>query len=67
VKSSNNLVKVDRKFLAAMKSLNDAVLMQKTKNHLTKPEVQAVMARRDKNVAFFDKLIAQKGENEVLY
>jgi len=67
VKSSNNLVKVDRKFLAAMKTLNEAELMQKTKNHLTKPEVQAVMARRDKIVAFFDKLIAQKGENEVLY
>jgi hypothetical protein len=29
--------------------------------------VKAVMARRDKIVAYFQKLIAEKGENEVLY
>jgi len=34
---------------------------------LTDPEVQAVMARRDKIVSHFEKLVTQKGENEVLY
>jgi hypothetical protein len=29
--------------------------------------VKAVMARRDKIVAQFQKMIAEKGENEVLY
>ena len=43
------------------------MLLQKTKETLTKPEVQAVMARRDKIVAYFQKLVAQKGEGEVLY
>ena len=67
VKSIANLVKIDRKFLASLKTLNEAELTLKTKGHLTKPEVQAVMARRDKIVAFFEKAIASKGENEVLF
>jgi len=29
--------------------------------------VNAVMARRDKIVAYFQKLISEKGENKVLY
>jgi hypothetical protein len=29
--------------------------------------VQAVMARRDKIVDHFQKLVAEKGENEILY
>jgi hypothetical protein len=47
--------------------LNEGELKQKTKNLLTDPEVQAVMARRDKIVAYFQKLVTEKGENEVLY
>lgn len=37
------------------------------KSYLTKDEVKAVMARRDKIVAQFQKLISGKGEKEVLY
>jgi hypothetical protein len=42
-------------------------LAEKTKHYLDKDDVKAVMARRDKIVAHFQKLIAEKGENEVLY
>jgi pyrroline-5-carboxylate reductase len=42
-------------------------LQEKTKRYLTKDEVKAVMARRDKIVALLQKLIAEKGESEVLY
>ena len=34
---------------------------------LTKDEMKAVMARRDKIVAQFQKMISEKGEKEVLY
>jgi len=35
--------------------------------NLTKDEAKGVMARRDKIVATFQSLVAQKGEKEVLY
>ena len=50
--------------------ISDAVnfeLAEKTKNYLTKYEVDGVMARRDKIVATFQTLIAEKGEKEILY
>jgi len=40
---------------------------EKTRHYLTKDEINGVMARRDKIVAKIQSLIAQKGENEVLY
>ena len=67
VKSNPNLVRCDRQLFEKLKTLNEADVLAKTKNYLTKPEVQAVMARRDKIVAYFQKLIAQKGESEILY
>ena len=62
-----NLVRCERALLEKLKTLSEAELTQRTKNLLTKPEVQGVMARRDKIVAAFQKLIAAKGESEVLY
>jgi hypothetical protein len=41
--------------------------MAQTKGYLTKSEVDAVMARRDKIVERFEKLVAKEGENQVLY
>lgn len=62
-----NLVKCDRQFLEKLKNLNASDVAAKTKGFLTKSEVNGVMARRDKIVATFQTLIAQKGESEVLY
>jgi hypothetical protein len=42
-------------------------LASRTKGFLTQDEVHAVMARRDKIVKHFQELIAEKGENEILY
>jgi hypothetical protein len=64
---SKNLVRCDRQLLEKLKVLDGNALTEKTKNYLTKDEVKGVMARRDKIVAYFQKLIAEKGENEVLY
>jgi hypothetical protein len=57
-----DLVMCDRNLLEKLRRLID-----KTADHLTKGEVKAMMARRDKIVQHFEKLIAQKGEAAVLY
>ena len=57
----------DRQLLEKLKALDGNELAAKTKDYLTKDEVKAVMARRDKIVALLQKLIAEKGESEVLY
>jgi hypothetical protein len=62
-----DLVRCDRQLLEKLKALDANTLTEKTKNYLTKEEVKAVMARRDKIVAFYQKLIAEKGESAVLY
>ena len=62
-----DLVQCERHLFQKLKELNGGELEEKTRHYLTKDEVQAVMARRDKIVARFDELIKDKGENQVLY
>jgi hypothetical protein len=67
LKDDSNLVMCDRQLLQKLKGLNYDEVLQKIKPHLLKGEVKALMARRDKIVQTFDKLVAQKGEGAVLY
>ena len=67
LRNPGDLVRCDRQLFEKLKTLDANQLAEKTKHYLTKDEVKAVMARRDKIVAQFQKLIAEKGENEVLY
>jgi hypothetical protein len=57
----------DRQLLEKLRQLDGAQVLEKTKPHLSKTEVKAIMARRDLIVAFFEKRIAEKGENAALY
>ena len=66
-KNPKDLVRCDRQLLEKLKQLDLNVLTEKTKKYLTKDEAKAVLARRDKIVAQFQSMIAQKGESEVLY
>jgi len=66
-KDPKDLVRCDRQLLEKLKALDANTLTEKTKPYLTKDEVKAVMARRDKIVQQFQRMIAEKGENEVLY
>jgi len=66
-KDPKELTHCDRQLLQKLKALDANTLTEKTNHYLTKDEVKAVMMRRDKIVAQFQKLIAEKGENEVLY
>ena len=67
LKNPSELVKCDRQLLEKLRQLSGAEVREKTRPHLNKTEVQALMQRRDKIVAHFDNLIAQKGEDQVLY
>jgi hypothetical protein len=67
LRDSKDLVRCDRQLFEKLKILDGNELADKTKHYLSKDEVKGVMARRDKIVAQFQKLISEKGENEVLY
>jgi hypothetical protein len=62
-----DLQQCDRQLLEKLKALDRAQFAAATKKYLTKGEINAVMARRDEIVAHFQKLIAEKGEGQVLY
>jgi hypothetical protein len=66
-KDPNDLVRCDRRLLEKLKALDANVLAEKTRGYLDKEEVKAVMVRRDKIVAKFEKMISEKGEATVLY
>ena len=67
IKNPKDLVQCDRQLFTHLKALDSKEVMERTKNYLSKSEVDALMARRDKIVAYFDKLISEKGESKVLY
>jgi hypothetical protein len=67
LKSPKDLVRCDRQLLEKLKALDANTLTEKTSHYLSKDQIKAVMARRDKIVAQFQQMIAEKGENEVLY
>jgi hypothetical protein len=53
--------------LQKLKELQFDEVYERTKPHLNKGEVKALLARRDKIVDIFQKLVAQQGEGAVLY
>ena len=67
LRGEKNLVKCDRQLLEKLKTLKADEVTERTKRYLTKDEINGVMARRDKIVAKFQSLIAQRGEKEILY
>jgi hypothetical protein len=67
LKNEKDLVKCDRHLLNDLRKLDASQVDQALKPYLTKSEIKAIMVRRDKIVSHFEKLIAQKGETEVLY
>mgnify|MGYP001031564571 FL=1 len=62
-----DLVRCDRQLLEKLRGLKEDQVVEKTKRYLSREEIGAVMARRNKLVAHFDKLIARNGEHAVLY
>ena len=71
LREPKNLVQCDRKLLANLRQLDPGVLQAKLvkvrPQLLSQGELDAVMARRDKIVEFFDDAVKQKGEAAVLF
>ena len=67
LRDPKDLVRCDRQLFEKLKTLDGNQVAEQTKHYLNKDEVKAVIARRDKIVQQFEKLISEKGEKEVLY
>ncbi len=58
---------IDRSVLARLRTLDAAAVTAATSHCLSPYEVQAVMKRRARLVAHFDRLVSEKGSGVVLY
>lgn len=67
LRSVTPLTTCDRRLLAAMRALTQAKVERATDGSLKASEIEALMTRRDKLVAHFDTLVAERGERAVLY
>jgi len=67
LKNEKDLVKCDRHLLDNLRKLDARHIEQAMKPYLNASEIKAITVRRGKIVEHFEKLIAQKGEKEVLY
>jgi hypothetical protein len=57
----------DRNLLEKLRQLDQKEVELKTKKHLQKGEIKALMKRRDKIIERIEELISQKGEDAILY
>jgi hypothetical protein len=62
-----DLAKCDRGLYSRLQELNKETVSRAVGDHLTKWEVEALMARRDLIIAHFQKLIKETGEAKILY
>ena len=67
LENPKNLVKCDRTLLANLRALKGDEVAKRLMPYCTRTEVEAVMARRDLIVRFFDDAVKAKGESAVLY
>jgi len=65
--NAKNLMRCDRKLLAGLRKLDQETLTPIMTPYLTKEEIKSMLIRRDKIVKFFDTLIAEKGEDAILF
>jgi hypothetical protein len=64
---SKDLARIDRNLMTRLEALDHATVKQAVGESLTGGELEAMMKRRDILVAHFKGLIAQLGEEKVLY
>jgi len=62
-----DLNRIDRNLLAKLETLNRDDIRKVAENFTTKSELDALFQRRDLLVAHFKKLVAELGEDKVLY
>ncbi|HZL95846.1 MAG TPA: hypothetical protein VFB99_19470 [Vicinamibacterales bacterium] len=62
-----DLSKIDRHLLAKLEALTKEDVLSAMQDYLTRREIDAMLVRRDLLVAHFKKLVAEQGEDKVLY
>ena len=62
-----DLQRCDRQLLARLRELTAEAVEAKTKPFIDRAEIEPLMARRDAIVTTIEKLIAERGEDRVLY
>ncbi|MEX2262816.1 MAG: hypothetical protein WD696_12750 [Bryobacteraceae bacterium] len=67
LKEPQALVRCDRKLLDSLRRLDSQALRSEVRDYLTKPEIDGVLARRDRIVKFFEDQIARRGEAAVVF
>lgn len=67
IRNKENLTRCSRGLVAKMKTLTAAAVTDAVGTHLTSREVQALIARRDRIVEFFEQAAKAKGEENVLF
>lgn len=67
LQDEEEIFKCDRSLFSKLQQLSRSDVEHAVGDHLTKWEIDALMARSDRIVDHFKKLIAEKGEAEVLY
>ena len=67
LQNAGALKQCDRRLYERLKTLDEAVVRQRLKEYLSSYEVDALLKRRNLILERFDKLIAEHGEEKVLY
>jgi hypothetical protein len=67
IRNIANLTRCSRPLLAQMKTLTDSAITKSVGTSLTRVEITALLARRDRIVAFFNDEVKAKGEENVLF
>ena len=67
IRNQDNLTRCSRALLARMSALTQGAIAKSVGTSLTRAEITAVLARRDRIVAFFNEEVNAKGEKNVLF
>ena len=67
IRNRANLTRCSRALLAGMKSLTEGAITKSVGTSLKRVEIVALLARRDRIVAFFNDEVKTKGEDNVLF
>ncbi len=67
LRDPGDLLRCDRKILAALRALTLEALDRELSPYLTPTEIKALLARRDAIIKLFDSRIAERGEAAVLF
>jgi len=67
IRNRDNLTRCSRTLLAQLSSLTEAAVSKSVGTSLTRVEIAALLARRDRITSFFNEAVKTKGEADVLF